>query len=202
MSEGDHAVGPNRVLQSAAPILAAASVVIGVFPETGGHWTILLRPVFASVAIAATGEAVIWLITRRIGFASVGTTLVVLLMTQHPLAAFLIGLIAYRLLSWWWFGRVRGVWASPPPIAQPVAIVACALTLVSILTVVLTGSVSLPDHTSAAAGPPGASRTHLPNIYVLLLDGYPRADSLADVYAYDNSTFLEQQRSYGFDVLP
>ena len=39
-----------------------------------------------------------------------------------------------------------------------------------------------------------------PNIYILLLDGYPRADTLAERYDFDNRPFLEELRDRGFDV--
>jgi hypothetical protein len=40
----------------------------------------------------------------------------------------------------------------------------------------------------------------LPDIYVLLLDGYPRADVLDGHFGIDNSPFLEELEHLGFDV--
>jgi Sulfatase len=40
----------------------------------------------------------------------------------------------------------------------------------------------------------------LPDIYVLLLDGYPRADVLERRFGIDNSPFLDELRDLGFDV--
>ncbi|HET6746047.1 MAG TPA: hypothetical protein VFH90_09410 [Candidatus Limnocylindria bacterium] len=39
-----------------------------------------------------------------------------------------------------------------------------------------------------------------PDIYLILLDGYPRADVLAGQFAFDNSDFLEALGTRGFDV--
>jgi hypothetical protein len=39
-----------------------------------------------------------------------------------------------------------------------------------------------------------------PNIYLVLLDGYPRADTLADAFGIDNQPFLEDLRRRGFVV--
>lgn len=39
-----------------------------------------------------------------------------------------------------------------------------------------------------------------PDIYVILLDGYPRADTLARLFDYDNTPFLDELRHRGFDV--
>lgn len=54
------------------------------------------------------------------------------------------------------------------------------------------------DHAAweeAAAAP---FRNH--DVYVLLLDGYPRADVLLHDYTYDNSAFLNELRARGFHV--
>ncbi|MEX1156732.1 MAG: hypothetical protein WED12_06145 [Chloroflexota bacterium] len=39
-----------------------------------------------------------------------------------------------------------------------------------------------------------------PDMYFILLDGYPRADTLERLFDYDNSPFLIQLRARGFDV--
>ncbi|HSL42264.1 MAG TPA: hypothetical protein VK897_02455 [Anaerolineales bacterium] len=39
-----------------------------------------------------------------------------------------------------------------------------------------------------------------PDIYYIILDGYPRADVLRDAYAYDNSEFLQSLQDLGFYV--
>lgn len=40
----------------------------------------------------------------------------------------------------------------------------------------------------------------LPDVYLILLDAYPRADTLMSVLGHDNSAFLERMRAIGFDV--
>ena len=42
--------------------------------------------------------------------------------------------------------------------------------------------------------------SELPDIYVLLLDGYPRADVLERRFGIDNSPFVDELRDLGFDV--
>src|SRR5690606_713723 len=39
-----------------------------------------------------------------------------------------------------------------------------------------------------------------PDIYLLVLDGYPRTDVLFELFGYDNQPFLDELRSAGFDV--
>lgn len=45
-----------------------------------------------------------------------------------------------------------------------------------------------------------ASETDLPNIYLVLLDGYPRADKLASVFGIDGSEFISGLDDRGFVV--
>ncbi len=40
----------------------------------------------------------------------------------------------------------------------------------------------------------------LPDIYIILMDGYPRADVLSRLFGIDNSPFIEELASRGFDV--
>ncbi|MEX1072789.1 MAG: hypothetical protein WED86_03730 [Chloroflexota bacterium] len=39
-----------------------------------------------------------------------------------------------------------------------------------------------------------------PNVYVVLLDGYPRADTLEETFAYSNASFLAELEGLGFTV--
>lgn len=59
----------------------------------------------------------------------------------------------------------------------------------------LTQGVSLAD----ASNRSGADRSG-PDIYVILLDGHPRADVLADQFGYDEGPFLAELASRGFEV--
>ncbi|MBI2858159.1 MAG: hypothetical protein HYX90_03675 [Chloroflexi bacterium] len=52
------------------------------------------------------------------------------------------------------------------------------------------------------ASPIVESRGDLPDIYYIILDGYARADSLRDIYGYDNSKFIGYLTDRGFYVAP
>jgi hypothetical protein len=47
---------------------------------------------------------------------------------------------------------------------------------------------------------PAAARGDLPDIYYIVPDEYPRADTLAGAYGFDNSSFLQSLREMGFYV--
>lgn len=70
-------------------------------------------------------------------------------------------------------------------------------SLFAAIGLVRAGAVSdIPE----ASGPASHAGTdHEPNLYFLLLDGYPREDSLAEL-GIDNSSFLAQLTAFGFDV--
>ena len=198
--------GPPRwdgaAAQVFAPCAVAASYVLSVFMETGGHWSIALRPLIVAVVVAGGIELLLLLVIRRMGGASVLATLAVLLLTQHPMVAFMVGYLAFVALAGWWFVRVRKVWARRPPAAVPVAIMSWSLLLVSVAAVLVTGSIPWTDIATQSHAERGASDRRLPSIFVILLDGYPRADTLAETYHYDNSPFLAQLHSLGFDLYP
>ena len=77
----------------------------------------------------------------------------------------------------------------------------------AILVLVIVSYHALPDvpRTIADAFRPQAHVaitpiSPLPDIYVLLLDGYPRSDVLERRFKIDNSSFLDELRNLGFDV--
>ncbi len=46
----------------------------------------------------------------------------------------------------------------------------------------------------------GVADPSLPDIYLVLLDAYPRSDTLATDFSFDNGPFLDQMGAMGFDV--
>lgn len=84
---------------------------------------------------------------------------------------------------------------------------AAVLMAVVLLTAWADGAIAAAiDEVAAASGgqatpatrePPGDPA---PDIYLILLDGYPRADTLQERYAFDNTGFLDELRSRGFEV--
>ena len=54
--------------------------------------------------------------------------------------------------------------------------------------------------TPLAPGRRRSRRADAPDVYVILLDGYARADVLANAFGYDDSPFLDGLRSDGFEV--
>ena len=73
-------------------------------------------------------------------------------------------------------------------------IVAAVVTI----NVVVSGGLAIGLSPEPAAG--SVSVPHEPSIYVMLLDGYPRSDTLQELFGHDNEAFLADLAERGFDV--
>lgn len=82
--------------------------------------------------------------------------------------------------------------------------VACGIFFMPIVTIVLTQEYRPPETAPAPAAPAIpetiAEREDLPDVYYIIMDGYARADVLADRFGHDNTPFLNAMRERGFFV--
>ncbi|MDA8219173.1 MAG: hypothetical protein M0Z94_16330, partial [Dehalococcoidales bacterium] len=91
---------------------------------------------------------------------------------------------------------------------RPVTGLAAILSVVGVALVAVPAARAVPSWASAAsmipAGPADVVATKkpatLPDIYYIILDGYARADVLAEMYGYDNSAFLDRLEQKGFFI--
>lgn len=85
-------------------------------------------------------------------------------------------------------------------------IVAALLLVITVGTMsvsIVQGEMHLRRHGSLAAGPGHVDLVlpdEPPDIYYLILDGYPSRDTLEEIYGYDNSAFIEALGRMGFYV--
>lgn len=85
-------------------------------------------------------------------------------------------------------------------------VMAGCLVLLSVINVgvyqlgSISGGRSAEIAPSIQVNPSGQEASPLPDIYYIILDGYGRADILADLYDYDNTEFLEYLTAKGFYV--
>jgi sulfatase-like protein len=96
-------------------------------------------------------------------------------------------------LNWPWIGRM---------VSRVTAVFALAVLLEGIqlgrpadLVTALETETPIATATAAPSPPAGA-----PDVFVILLDGYARADVLKDTFGYDDSPFLDGLRRDGFQV--
>jgi len=170
-----------------APVVAAFSVgggmAVATFMEVPQAVFHLARP----LVVISLVSVVVGLATGLAGSASnvVAVTVMAWLMRpQSSVAVFaallLAAVIAWRLGS----GRL-------PDIQTPVAIASGVFLVVGLVPMVPTLSAPIPDRVDAPELP----------TFLILLDGYPRADSLANL-GVDISAFIRQLEDRGFDHYP
>jgi hypothetical protein len=116
----------------------------------------------------------------------------------------LLGLAAFVVLAVPAMQRIR-VRRGADPIRRPATFLLNRFTAVLVVVVVVFhAGPDLPGIVARALGPKEmvtvAPVADLPDIYVLLLDGYPRADVLQRRFGIDNSAFVSDLRDLGFDV--
>ena len=146
-----------------------------------------------------------WLAVRNRHLAALITAAAIVLLRTSDLphvliAALLLALGAGALVA---FARIRHT----PALSGASGLLnvgALALVLVLVAQAVIAG---IPGRIAAdvAALPPveGGVRIGLgpaPDIYVIMLEDYPRADTLARLFGFDNSNFLDGLKANGFTV--
>jgi hypothetical protein len=190
-------VAPRRLALLGAPTFFALVVVLNVYASSSSHWTEILRTlaVVTVGALLLTGLAHA-LVRDDVIAAALASAAVLLVLTpvNWPLVAG-AAILAVLALTW----RRRRNQDPLQPIGRALAFVAGVMLLVSIVRIGITGTVTPADFAPVAALPPPQPADDLPNVYVLLLDGYPRQDSLADI-GYDNGPFIAALADLGFEV--
>ena len=151
------------------------------------------------IALAIFG--LLLLVTRSWMLAALFASGIVLFTVRQPA----IGLALIALAFWWLlvvFLRRRS--GRPPPRPDFPRFVVRASGFFSIALAAVSGWSLYADVSAgdAAWEAPSYSATGSggPNVYVLLADGYPRADTLAETFDIDNSEFLSDLESLGFVV--
>ena len=177
------------------PSLVAIGVVTSHYADTAGHWTAAVRPLIVALLMANALQATIILITRSRVLAALGASLgLVFVFGQAALA--LIAL-AFAIASAYVGARRGDVVAAHPAVA---VVLAGSVFLSGLLDVAIGGAVSLRDIAPTDHGPIVTRTPPLPDIYVLMVDGYARADTLESTFHFDNSPFLQELARRGFDV--
>jgi hypothetical protein len=200
------------------PILFAAWVIVGIWLDAAVSPFAAVRALVVAVLIASLLCGVGWAVTRS---ATVGgllaTGIIVAIWIRLPIEGLssiagrmgvvigaiwaLLVLAALVLVA----RRIRGRWSVDGATAWLNR--ATGLLLVATLLFGLVGGRMwslVPDLDQGAPLTALATResrpSPLPDIYAIVLDGYPRADALEYAFDFDNSEFLEALRERGFSI--
>ena len=101
----------------------------------------------------------------------------------------------------------RRLWPDAELLRRPIAalnLLASLLLAVTVGAAILDGSIGrmelrVPASPSSLITDSDRGGAH-PDIYLILLDGYPREDTLSRLFHYDNSPFSDGLRAEGFDI--
>lgn len=201
------------------PLLFALFPVLSL--AASNTTAVSMREVWPAAALCLAAAALLWCLLRPLlgswQKAGVLTSLVeVVFFSYAPLHAasqdwislrhrYALPLAAVVLLAAFW--KLRRARGEPIALAQGLTLASAFLVAVSATRLVrnreqnfdgvaVTGPVSRRLPPPASAG--GASG--LPDVYYVILDGYASAETLRQVYSYDNREFLEALRARGFYV--
>jgi hypothetical protein len=170
---------------------------------------VLVRPfafaLIAAILITLTARALM----RQADLAALLAAVTILVFVGgHDDRAVLLGLAAMVILV-----VVRLVWAWQPPTARTLTILATVGRLARVAIVILVMAVGIraiqglgvaPVQAAApdAQGLSMAGAVGRPDIYILLLDGHPRFDTLRNDFDYDSRPLADAFRDTGFTVTP
>jgi hypothetical protein len=184
------------------PVLLALALVAVAYIQTDVSVQAVLRT-FGVVLVGAFALFVMaWVVVRNRHLAAlIAAAVIVLLRTSDGphvvVAAVLLALGAGALVL---FARIRHT----PVLSGATSLLnigAVALVGVLVIQAVLAG---IPGRIAADVmwtAPAGGARSDpSPDIYVIMLEDYPRADTLSRLFQYDNSAFLDGLQADGFTV--
>jgi hypothetical protein len=117
--------------------------------------------------------------------------------------AFLIISVPFGVLASGWIWKKVANKKTITKFLNTVSVVLLVVPLITIATVFPQERSQLQTMRARqrnAAVPVAASNHRTPDIYLIILDGYGRADSLQEMYGYDNSGFINFLKDTGFYV--
>lgn len=174
----------------ALPSLIAAAFVLTVFADTGAVLYALPRALVGVLLIALLAQAVATLLTRSLKLGSGLAAGLFVIAIDLRLGLLVLGIIvAAEYLAR--IGRpIRPLGA--------LGFIGVALLTLSAGRTVASEAFAISDLIDQPNGD-GIALGSDPDIYLMLLDGYPRSDTLAE-WGYDNGWFDAELAARGFDV--
>ena len=191
----------ERTLIGIQPILFGLAGVLFHFVSLTADPKALVRPLLVTFAISLVITAIALITARSWIWAGILAGLFITLTFRLALPA---GVLA--AISVWWvlvllLRRATGRRRPPNRIPRLVATGTGAYSAVFLASMVWTSwsavsntppRMNLPEYVVNGSGGP--------NIFFLLLDGYPRADTLRETFGIENEPFLDDLEAEGFEI--
>jgi hypothetical protein len=182
----------------------ATAVVLAMYIDVDTSAQTLGRPLLFVAGAVAITQAIMTLGLRSVHRGAFMTAALLMVFRTADAPHVLVGLLLLALLAgtlvWWTRIRKRS------PKAASVTRFANVVTALLLLAVALTGIVNgraagfVQDLVPAEPSQHDVDGSTAPSILVLVLDGYPRADTVVRLLDSSNHTFLSELRARGFEV--
>jgi hypothetical protein len=173
-----------------------AGIILADYSLTEVPWSDVARPILvAAVASGIIGLACAWLPWPS---AATAVTVAIVVGVARPEVAIwvLAAMLAWVALRRWSRILLKRGDGSAAGLAAGVAVIAALFLVVNLVTAVgVQGMPTLAGHARANESASGGA-----SVYLLLLDGYPRNDTLREDMGYDNEPFLRALEARGFAV--
>ena len=180
------------------PVAIAAAIVLVLFTDSTAAVAALPRPLLVVCIITLALQLVGSLVTRSRHAGAFISVLAVLALAGLPgLAVALLGVPFALIAAAFILRRVVPTlpWSQATQLLNAVAAILLALTLG---TTWQAGALVPPPGPPAGEAAPDAGER--PDVYLILLDAYPRADTLQNDFGFDNGPFLAEMEALGFDT--
>ena len=176
------------------PALLVSVPLIAIYTETAAHWTAVIRPMAIAMVTVLTATVIAAAVTRRPIAASLSVAALVLLVLELRIGVLFLLILATAAL-------VQRMRRRPLIIRQSFLWAATVLIIgATLIRTVVVGTVTMSDLRIAPTTERAtAGSMERPNVYVLLLDGYPRQDSMSEI-GQDNEPFLQDLEQLGFTI--
>ncbi len=206
MRDGESRAPRRRLPIAGYSLVFPAAMVVNIWVGTGIHPALLLRPVIVAMLVTLVTAAVLTAVSRSRDLGALSATAVMLWVIaafSYPSIGLVLGPAIVLLVA---IGVAKG--GRPWPIGERItrgmtivaAITALAVGLQSIQSGSLGQAVSDIQLDLAGLGPMAAPRPNDPDIYLLMLDGYPGADAAALDPSWDAAAFGEELSARGFTL--
>ena len=198
-------------------VLVPGAAVLNAWVNARIYPAAMGRALFVAVLLGLLMTGLFALITRRLIAGGLLATAVLVVLLSWTTAQ--VALIAGSILAGWQTAILAALLLALFGAATWIAVRASRRDpglrrlngAVNVLAVALAGTIvvhgmvvvttqGMPGAAAQAAAPAGEAPLNVPDIYLVLLDGYPRADTLSSLFDYDNSAFIRALRLRGFTV--
>jgi hypothetical protein len=182
-----------RLSLLAAPFAVAVAAILSIYFGSGSPLEGTYRAIALALVLVLAVEGIL-IPFVGLGYAAAVTAVLVLVVFKDKATLGAVGAVSAGVALWSWTRR------RPPPavlIEQAVRLGAAFVLITTIGAGILQGALGLPTIAAKADVDEAGDGS---DIILVLLDGYPRSDTLATAFGFDNGPFLEGLEARGFEV--